>query len=179
MRDILIKFEDLYIESELDGLKMDYIFSDEPKCHTVVTLKNTRSYKKLKRELNKMYESCANEAEGIAVVGDYLQSYDFHYDYCADVDPYIYYDLRDREEIEKYLDEATDKVWLMRSRKADNPSIEARRLGRAEFIIEKYPDIPFDREGYLNYTDWDCGYWNGIMGALRWVLGDDKNFLDT
>lgn len=179
MRDILIKFEDLYIECELEGLKMDYIFSDEPKRHTVVALKNTKSYERLKRELNEMYESCTNEAEGIAVVGDYLQSYDFLYDYCGDDGVYVYHDVRDREEIEKYLDEATDKVWLMRSRRTSNPSIEAQRQGKIEFLLEQYPDIPIDRRGRLNYSDWDCGYWNGIVGALRWVLGDDKNFLDT
>ena len=42
-----------------------------------------------------------------------------------------------------------------------------------------YHDIPTDRRGRINYTDWECGYWNGIMSALRWVLGDEKDFLDT
>lgn len=92
---------------------------------------------------------------------------------------YLRRPMRKRNEIEDYLDEATDKVWLMRSRKIPDPSLEARRLGKVEYILEKYPDIPIDSRGCLNFTDWDCGYWNGIMGALRWMLGDDKDFLDT
>lgn len=92
---------------------------------------------------------------------------------------YLKRPMRKRNEIENYLGEAFDKVWLMRSRKIDDPSLEARRRGQAEFILEKYPDIPIDRNGRLNFTDWECGYWNGIMGALRWVLGDDKDFLDA
>ena len=67
----------------------------------------------------------------------------------------------------------------MRSRKVDNPPLEARRQGQVDYLFEKYPDIPTDRRGRINYTDWECGYWNGIMSALRWVLGDEKDFLDT
>ena len=37
-----------------------------------------------------------------------------------------------------------------------------------------YDDIPED-----GYDTWERGYWNGIMGALRWVIGLEKNFLDT
>lgn len=28
-------------------------------------------------------------------------------------------------------------------------------------------------------SDWDYGYWSGILAALRWVMGDEKDFLDT
>jgi hypothetical protein len=28
-------------------------------------------------------------------------------------------------------------------------------------------------------SDWNYGYWSGILAALRWVLGDEKDFLDT
>ena len=62
----------------------------------------------------------------------------------------------------------------MRSRPCDNPEIESRRIATIDRIFSTYNDIPED-----GYTDWECGYWNGIMGALRWVLGDDKDFLDT
>lgn len=27
--------------------------------------------------------------------------------------------------------------------------------------------------------DWTYGYWSGHLAALRWVLGDEKDFLDT
>ena len=28
-------------------------------------------------------------------------------------------------------------------------------------------------------SDWDYGYWCGILSALRWVMGEDKDMLDT
>lgn len=81
---------------------------------------------------------------------------------------------RKQKEIEQYLNEAFDKVWYMRSIECDNPEIEQRRLKQIERIEQAYPEV---LEGV---DDWECGYWNGIMVTLRWVLGeDDKNMLDT
>lgn len=83
--------------------------------------------------------------------------------------------MRNKDEIREYLAEADDKVWLMRScniaRK--KPLSEVSR-GAMERILDTYEDIPEN-----GYCDWECGYWNGIMGALRWVLGEEKNYLDT
>lgn len=81
---------------------------------------------------------------------------------------------RSTKEIIKYQEEAFDKVWLMRTRPCNYPDIEARRRAAVERIFNTYDDIPPD-----GYTDWECGYWNGIMGALRWVLGSEKDELDT
>ena len=78
------------------------------------------------------------------------------------------------DEIKAYEEEAFDKVWLMRTRPCDDPEIEDRRLKAVERILSTYDDIPED-----GYSDWECGYWNGILGALRWVMGDEKDFLDT
>ena len=90
-------------------------------------------------------------------------------------DEYIERDVRSREEIEDYLEEADDKVWLMRCYDIANkkPTYEVSRAA-AERILSTYDDIPKD-----GYDTWECGYWNGIMGALRWVLGDEKDYLDT
>lgn len=49
-----------------------------------------------------------------------------------------------------------------------------RRIKNIRRILSTYNDIPKD-----GYTDWERGYWNGIMGALRWVLGDEKDTLHT
>ena len=83
--------------------------------------------------------------------------------------------MRKREEIKEYLDEAFDKVWLTRTHPCDNPGIEKTRSENVKRILKTYDDIPDDGE----YTSWESGYWNGILGALRWVLGEEKNFLDT
>ena len=72
------------------------------------------------------------------------------------------------------MDEAFDKVWLMRTHPGEMSDIELKRRQAATRILSTYPDIP---KG--GYSDWECGYWNGILGALRWVLGDEKDFLDT
>lgn len=77
-------------------------------------------------------------------------------------------------DIIKYQDEAFDKVWLMRTHPSSDASIEEKRLKAVETIMAKYDDIPND-----GFTDWECGYWNGVLGALRWVLGSEKDMLDT
>ena len=82
--------------------------------------------------------------------------------------------MRTKKEIEQYENEAFEKVWLMRTHPSDNVEIEEKRLQAMNRIFNTYDDIPDD-----GYDDWECGYWNGIMGALRWVLGSDRDFLDT
>lgn len=91
-----------------------------------------------------------------------------------DEDEYEEPKLRTEEEILKYMDEAFDKVWYMRSRPCAIPEIERARVAHIVRVLLTYKDIPKD-----GYDDWDCGYWNGILGALRWVLGEEKDFLDT
>lgn len=81
---------------------------------------------------------------------------------------------RSVEDILKYESEAFDKVWLTRTHPDKNHTVEAARKRNIGRIMTTYSDIPEN-----GYTDWECGYWNGIMGALRWVLGDDRDFLDT
>ena len=85
----------------------------------------------------------------------------------------IMFDKRKTKEILKYLEEAESKVWYMRSRTCDNPEIEKRRLKAIEEVEKECPEV------LDGFSDWDCGYWNGIMGALRWVLKEDKDMLDT
>ena len=85
--------------------------------------------------------------------------------------------MQSLKEIQEYEKEAFDKVWLMRTHPCDYPDIEAARLNNINRIFATYDDIPTNEEGYVHYTDWECGYWNVIMGALRLVLGDDKKFL--
>lgn len=82
--------------------------------------------------------------------------------------------IRSVEEIQAYEIEACDKVWLMRTHPVENYDIEQGRIQNVERILNTYQDIPEDE-----YTTWESGYWNGIMAALRWVLGSDRDFLDT
>lgn len=80
---------------------------------------------------------------------------------------------RSEKSILEYLEEADHKVWYMRSHPCENKEIEEKRKEAVKKIEEKYPEV---LEGF---DDWECGYWNGVLGALRWVLGEEKDFLDT
>ena len=83
------------------------------------------------------------------------------------------FDKRKTKEILEYLEEAELKVWYMRSRPCDIPEIEEGRLKAIDRVEKEYPEV------LDGFSDWDCGYWNGILGALRWVLKEDKDMLDT
>lgn len=81
--------------------------------------------------------------------------------------------MRKKEEILKYLEEAESKVWYMRSHPCEIKEIEKKRLEAIKQVEEKYPEV---LEGF---SDWECGFYNGILGTLRWVLGEEKDNLDT
>lgn len=175
MKDILLRCGDNYIECERNGLELTYTFSDEPKRHYVSVLRSSDSYEALRRELDYICSSAKDVYEGYMDACEFLETVDYHYRYFKDDTCYVYCDIRDREEIGDYLKEATDKVWLMRScdiaKELSKPGTGVDPIKR---ILNAYDDIP-----KMGYDTWECGYWNGIMGALRWVLGDEKNFLDT
>lgn len=173
MKRYLLNRDEFKIYFDLDGTMLTYTFSDDPKFHTVITLKDPSLYKDIRQELEEMYDSCNDENDGIGLVNDYLQTYDFEEKYCIG-ESYVYHDIRDRDEIDEYEQEAFDKVWLMRSHPCDDPHIEKGRINSIRRVLDTYDDIPEN-----GYTDWECGYWNGILGALRWVLGEERDFLDT
>lgn len=81
--------------------------------------------------------------------------------------------MRKIREIQDYEQEAMNKVWYMRSCPCDIPEIEERRLKALEKVEKEYPEV------LDGFSEWDCGYWNGILGAMRWVMGEDKDMLDT
>ena len=82
--------------------------------------------------------------------------------------------MRTEDEIIKYLGEALDKVWYMRNRPCDIPDIEKGRLKSIKRVEKEYPEV---KKGF---DDWECGFWNGVLGTLRWVLGEEeKDMLDT
>lgn len=174
MKDILLQHQDHYIECEVDGLEFIYTYSDDPKRHYVLTLRNEASYDSLKNKIREVYESYENKSEGYEVACELLETSDRDGFFTNDIG-LCYCDLRDEDEILAYHKEAENKVWLMRSCYiADREPVHEVSRSAMEHILNTYDDIP--KEGY---SDWECGYWNGIMGALRWVLGEEKDFLDT
>ena len=83
---------------------------------------------------------------------------------------------RTKKDLLNYHKEADDKVWLMRNYNfgTKQPIHEVGRPA-CERILATYDDIPEN-----GYSDWEYGFWNGVLGTLRWVLGDEeKDNLDT
>lgn len=90
--------------------------------------------------------------------------------------------MRKSKEITEYMNEACDMVWLVRhfnllatgrleNAPADIVDEAKRQADRIciEHMIEDGDEI----------SDWEYGYWSGILAALRWVQGEEKDMLDT
>lgn len=170
MKEILVRNGENAIICEVDGLNMSVRFDDD-RWYFNYKLISKESYGLFKEYIHEIYKSCEDKENAFAIINDILQTdamNEFTTDYQLVSDP------RTEDEIQSYLKEAWDKVWFMRSEPCDNVDIEARRIAGIKRILRTYDDIPEN-----GYDTWECGYWNGILGALRWVLGDDKNFLDT
>ncbi|MGI5392495.1 PIN domain-containing protein [Streptomyces sp. CA-251251] len=72
-------------------------------------------------------------------------------------------------------EEYFDRIWYTRSiaRIAEEPDEQdAGKKGR-ERLEEKY-----GADNLLPENDWEFGFWNGKLAALRWVLGSEWDFLD-
>jgi hypothetical protein len=92
--------------------------------------------------------------------------------------------MRTEGEVKEYEAEAFDVVWLIRKQQMFTnilmgvETISTEQLGTVMQAIDKIclkRDIDFQEP----VSAWGYGYWSGILAALRWVMGDEKNFLDT
>ena len=82
-------------------------------------------------------------------------------------------------------DEFFDKIWYSRhmylkqriesGEKTCDPEVWKRALKAEKRIREKYGG----EENILPKNDFEWGMLNGKLSALRWVLGDEWDFLDT
>jgi hypothetical protein len=94
--------------------------------------------------------------------------------------------MRKKKEIDEYMNEAFDIVWLVRTislleegRLDDTPSDIINEAQKQAARICKNLDINSEEELLTRFSDWDYGYWSGILAALRWVTGEEKDVLDT
>lgn len=91
---------------------------------------------------------------------------------------------RSIEEIVEASEEFLDKIWFDRhlslrhrietGKETVDPEIWKGALQSAQRVIEKYGE---DNLG--PYSDFEWGMLNGKLSALRWVLGDEWDMLDT
>ncbi|MCI2254095.1 hypothetical protein L2D08_06930 [Domibacillus sp. PGB-M46] len=99
-------------------------------------------------------------------------------------DDYEPFEVRTNDMISEIIEELFDKIWherhLVLKYKVENgldtvdPKIWADALAAAKRVQEKY-----GRENLGPYDDFEWGMLNGKLSALRWVLGDEWDFLDT
>lgn len=101
----------------------------------------------------------------------------------AFLDRFVLGGVRSQSEILAAEQEFFDRVWYERHvlhlHKADageaelSDSIRRVALEAAERVKARRPDLR------LCESDFESGMWNGKLSALRWVLGDEWDFLDT
>ena len=97
---------------------------------------------------------------------------------------FVDFDTRAKEEISHALDKLIDQVWynrhlnlkinLERGVETVDPKIWEGALQAAEKVSAKYPASDLGP-----WTDFEWGMINGKLSAIRWVLGDDWDDLDT
>ena len=142
-------------------------------------IKDKSDYEDFKNELVTVLKNCEDIDKAYYALESYLDSA------CVDdfLEEYPEYkpEIRTEEEISEYMSEAFDRVWLTRAQNNEsiaytfNFDIQEGRRKAIERICKKY-NIDFYNDFMSNY---DYGYWNGILAALRWVMGDEKDMLDT
>jgi hypothetical protein len=96
---------------------------------------------------------------------------------------YLQTDRRTEAEIIAAEQEFFDRVWYGRSMR--HTSEEMRAEGTPEDIIagmlaaRKQVEEKYGKENLGPYDDFEWGMINGKLSAMRWVLGDEWDFLDT
>jgi len=88
------------------------------------------------------------------------------------------------DEIAEKANEFCEKVWydrhmvrrtrIARGNEEINPEIWKGALASAEKMVAKYGE-----ENLGPYSRFDWGMINGKLSALRWVMGEDWDMLDT
>jgi hypothetical protein len=93
--------------------------------------------------------------------------------------------IRSKTELLAAEKEFFDKVWYVRSLihqekvdagEVDEPSVELQ--SQIESARHRVREV-YGAENLGPWDDWDWGFVNGKLSALRWMLGDEWDFLDT
>lgn len=142
-------------------------------------IKNVDMFHAFIGDMRRFVSNACNIDEAIENLEAFLDS-EYADVYLDEYPEYEEPEMRSKEAISAYCDEAFDRVWLVRAQNNEHishtfqPDIQEGRRKAIKKICREY-NIDFDSPT----SDWEYGYWSGILSALRWVLGDEKDFLDT
>lgn len=175
-------YVEIWLRDEDNGFCVCYQH-DACGCVWHFILREIEKYDEVKATLQELICGANNLPEVYDILVDYFSSDDV-YEYLDDEPEYEEPEMRTKEEIQEYESEAFDRVWLVRKQDmfanmlAGTESIQADILDgclkEIDRVCKEY-NIDFKEP----VSDWKYGYWSGILAALRWVMGDERDFLDT
>ena len=164
-----------------------------PSCHETYGA-NSQKRKFIREARNFWYEICekryASDSDRIDEVKSLLEntvSYDDLLDFKEELLSHIKFEIdapRSEAEIVTAVGELLDKVWYNRHKylreqieageETVDPEVWKGALQSARKVERRY-----GKQALGPWDDFDWGMMNGKLSALRWVLGDEWDMLDT
>lgn len=151
------------------GIRLEYLEIEMTKEEQLAYFSyvNEQGITRIERKLDDLCENIRNRSERISVFDD------------TEGD-----EVRTLEEVLEAENMFFDKMWFDRHLSLEyrieqgmedvNPEIWQGAMESARKVIEKYGE-----ENLGPYSDFEWGMLNGKLSALRWVLGDEWDMLDT
>lgn len=151
------------------GIRLEYLEIEMTKEEQLAYFSyvNEQGITRIERKLDDLCENIRNRSERISVFNDTEED-----------------EVRTLEEVLEAENMFFDKIWFDRHLSLEyrieqgmedvNPEIWQGAMESARKVIEKYGE-----ENLGPYSDFEWGMLNGKLSALRWVLGDEWDMLDT
>lgn len=151
------------------GIRLEYLEIEMTKEEQLAYFSyvNEQGITRIERKLDDLCENIRNRSERISVFDDIEGD-----------------EVRTLEDVLEAENMFLDKIWFDRHLSLEyrieqgmedvNPEIWQGAMESARKVIEKYGE-----ENLGPYSDFEWGMLNGKLSALRWVLGDEWDMLDT
>ena len=94
------------------------------------------------------------------------------------------FEQRTREEVYTALEKFVDQIWynrhqLLKDRVANKETNVTPEIWKGALAAAKSMEDKYGEENLWHDSDFEWGMLNGKVSALRWLLGDDWDILDT